>query len=196
MSPDRSFAEKIEHSKKKKETENDEDEYEDEDTDYYVQKLNNRKCSIHLTKQKRKRSRSNEEVPYTNNEPNEEVLYTNDYNNSGIKNDEWSENFNPAQMLEERIERSRKSNGGSGGRRGTIAFADELQDTLADLCKQMPSCPNINVDGTEENRQCEQTMDSSSDIKSILKQHSNENICEEIEGEYTRRFKMYIIQGR
>ena len=153
-------------SKKKTKTENDNGEYEDdteeyEDTNYCIQKSKDRKDSIDLARKKIQPSEANEEVQYTNDYNNDDIeedaQYDERKDNQWKYRDEGPENFTPAQMLEERIERSRKSNCGSGGRRGTIAFADELQDTLADHFKQIASYPDIIVDGTEgkKNSSCD-----------------------------------------
>ena len=86
--------------------------------------------------------------------------------NSIHDQDDDFESNDPAHLLQERIERSKRSKKGACGRRATIAFADELQVTLADHLKTF--------DTTEDkptNNALLSPVINTSDKKPILKQH-------------------------
>ena len=88
--------------------------------------------------------------------------------NSIHDQDDDFESNDPAHLLQERIERSKKSKKGACGRRATIAFADELQATLADHLKTF--------DTTEDkptNNALLSPVINTSDEKPILKQHGD-----------------------
>ena len=91
--------------------------------------------------------------------------YSSEYN----KDDE-DENDDPAQMLEERQKRCRQL--GAGGRRGTIAFEDELRATIKKDLKAEEDGILVNgIDKTTEEAAAFST--SSSEPKSILKTASD-----------------------
>ena len=152
------------------------------ETEYMIQKSLTRKDSIdaiYLAKHKRKISESQDEIE-CNNDPYDKKIKEDTLTES-TKYEEYdcdeSEENNPAQMLHERIERSKLNSSGTGARRGTIAFADELQATLADHFKHSDSSVDksgcnaiLNKDGIDKNETNMISAEPASDIKPILKQ--------------------------
>ena len=141
-------------------------------SDCNIQSLQTRKDSLHLTKLHH--SSSNETASRKYKESDKEVLnwvttHGNEKDSNHAEDDDFEIN-DPAQLLQERIERSKRNKKGAGGRRATIAFADELQATLVDHLKSFES--------HAEDNQGENSFLSPSSItsKPILKQHINDYI--------------------
>ena len=153
----------------------DEDDVESDSSaiDYEIESLKTRKDSLHLTKLQR--HPLCEKTSHEHNVLDEDNLILNvsrgttKYSNHD-ENDELETN-DPAQLLQERIERSKRNKKGAGGRRATIAFADELQATLAEHLKSHETTE----DKHEENGLLSPSMNSS-DVKPILKPHTNGEI--------------------
>ena len=146
--------------------------------------LQTRKDSLHLTKLHR--SSSNETTSRKYKESDKEVLkwvttHGNEKDSNHAEDDDFEIN-DPAQLLQERIERSKRNKKGAGGRRATIAFADELQATLADHLKSFES--------HAEDNHGENSLLSPSSItsKPILKQHINDYI----ESTFRIKYEKYL----
>ena len=148
----------------------DDDESDSSLTDYQIESLKTRKDSLHLTKLQR--HPLSQKTSYGQNVLDGETLIPNgtqgNTESSNHENNDEFETNGPAQLLQERIERSKRNKKGAGGRRATIAFADELQATLAEHLK---TCE------TTEDKHAENGLLSpginSLDVKPILKQHVN-----------------------
>ena len=150
----------------------DDDESDSSISDCNIQSLQTRKDSLHLTKLHR--SSSNETASRKFKESDKEALdwvaaHGNEKDSNHAEDDDFEIN-DPALLLQERIERSKRNKKGAGGRRATIAFADELQATLADHLKSFES--------HAEDNHGENSLLSPSSItsKPILKQHINDYI--------------------
>ena len=123
--------------KRKKDSKKDEDhkEHEECQSDKSFEKpwAKKRKDSLYLAKLKRRTSNEEEEFKaedYDNDQGENETSF--DSNEKG----EY-DNDDPAGFLQSRIARSEQNNRAAGERRGTIAFADELQATLGDHFKDL-----------------------------------------------------------
>ena len=92
-----------------------------------------RKDSLYLAKLKRRTSNEEEEL---NVEDYNDDLGENESSFDGNEKDEYDSD-DPAGFLQSRIQRSEQNNRAAGERRGTIAFADELQATLGDHFKAL-----------------------------------------------------------
>ena len=91
---------------------------------------------MHLTPLSRTSSNgkaSNRKDVYGQENLNWDVSQGNIKNSNHDQDDDFETN-DPAQLLQDRINRSKRNKKGAGGRRATIAFADELQATLAVKC--------------------------------------------------------------
>ena len=129
-----------------------------------------RKDSLYLAKLKRRTSNDEEELKvedYDNDQGENETSF--DSNEKG----EY-DNDDPAGFLQSRIQRSEQNNRAAGERRGTIAFADELQATLGDHFKTLSESSGEK----KNNRGCQDIdcnhkdtqNDMINDVKPILKQ--------------------------
>ena len=168
-----------------------EEEYTDDDEDaepeFFARKSKLRKDSLYLAKTKRKTS--GDEIQHSKKASDYNVeadIYPEEHSDNDLDDNESED---PAHLLQERIKRSKKNKPGTGGRRGTIAFADELQATLADhfkaTCDPCPEKQNCNgsQQAPEEKKQHHaKTIESSLEVKPILKHASCQDICEDIEG--------------
>ena len=133
-----------------------------------------RKDSLYLAKLKRRTSNEEEEL---NVEDYNDDLGENDSSFDNNEKDEYDSD-DPAGFLQSRIERSEQNNRAAGERRGTIAFADELQATLGDHFKALSNsseekenksgCQDIRCN--HKNTQMTNGDDMPNDIKPILKQ--------------------------
>ena len=160
--------------KRKKQSKKDEDhkEHEECQPDKLFAKpwAKKRKDSLYLAKLKRRTSNDEEELKvedYDNDQGENETSF--DSNEKG----EY-DNDDPAGFLQSRIQRSEQNNRAAGERRGTIAFADELQATLGDHFKTLSESSG----DKKNNRGCQDIdcnhkdtqNDMLNDIKPILKQ--------------------------
>ena len=148
---------------------NDEDDESDSSTENCkFQNLKTRKDSLRLTSLSRTSSNgkaSNKKDVYDQENLNWDVSQGNAKNSYHDQDDDFESN-DPAQLLQERIERSKRNKKGAGGRRATIAFADELQATLADHLKSF----DTTEDKPSDNALLSPAINTS-DKKPILKQH-------------------------
>ena len=132
-----------------------------------------RKDSLYLAKLKRRTSNEEEEF---NVEDYNDDLGENESPFNGNEKDEYDSD-DPAGFLQSRIQRSEQNNRAAGERRGTIAFADELQATLGDHFKSLAdsSEDKKNKSGCQDtvcnhkNTQMTNGNDMLNDIKPILK---------------------------
>ena len=160
--------------KRKKQSKKDEDhkEHEECQSDKLFAKpwAKKRKDSLYLAKLKRRTSNDEEELKvedYDNDQGENETSF-----DSNEKNEYDSDD--PAGFLQSRIQRSEQNNRAAGERRGTIAFADELQATLGDHFKTLSESSG----DKKNNRGCQDIdcnhkdtqNDMLNDIKPILKQ--------------------------
>ena len=133
-----------------------------------------RKDSLYLAKLKRRTSNEEEEFnveDYDNDQGENETSF--DSNEKGEYDSD-----DPAGFLQSRIERSEQNNRAAGERRGTIAFADELQATLGDHFKTLADSSEEkkkksgcrDIDCNHKNTQMTNGNDMLNDIKPILKQ--------------------------
>ena len=133
-----------------------------------------RKDSLYLAKLKRRTSNEEEEF---NVEDYNDDLGENESSFDGNEKDQYDSD-DPAGFLQSRIERSEQNNRAAGERRGTIAFADELQATLGDHFKTLADsseekkkksgCQDIVCN--HKNTRMTNDNDMLNDIKPILKQ--------------------------
>ena len=160
--------------KREKHSKKDEDhkEHEECQSDKSFEKpwLKKRKDSLYLAKLKRRTSNEEEEFKvedYDNDQGENETSF-----DSNEKNEYDSDD--PAGFLQSRIQRSEQNNRAAGERRGTIAFADELQATLGDHFKTLSESSGEK----KNNRGCQDIdcnhkdtqNDMLNDVKPILKQ--------------------------
>ena len=137
---------------------------------YEIESLKTKRDSLHLTKLQRhplceKTSHGHNILNEDNSILNVAQGTTKYSNHDELDEFEISD---PAQLLQQRIERSKRNKKGAGGRRATIAFADELQATLAEHLKSHEATE----DKHEENSLLSPYINSS-DVKPILKPHTN-----------------------
>ena len=133
-----------------------------------------RKDSLYLAKLKRRTS--NEEEEFTVEDYNDDKG-ENESSFDGHEKDEYDSD-DPAGFLQSRIQRSEQNNRAAGERRGTIAFADELQATLGDHFKTLSDsseekknnsgCQDIHCN--HKNTEMTNGNHMLNDIKPILKQ--------------------------
>ena len=133
-----------------------------------------RKDSLYLAKLRRRTSNEEEEFNVEG--------YDNDQggNESSLNDNEKNEydDDDPAGFLQSRIQRSEQNNRAAGERRGTIAFADELQATLGDHFKALSDSSEEkknnsgcqDIDCNHKNTQTTNGDDMLNGIKPILKQ--------------------------
>ena len=160
--------------KRKKYSKKDEDhkEHEECQSDKSFEKpwAKKRKDSLYLAKLKRRTSNEEEEFKvedHDNDQGENETSF-----DSNEKNEYDSDD--PAGFLQSRIQRSEQNNRAAGERRGTIAFADELQATLGDHFKTLADSSgqkknNMGCQDIDCNHKDTQN-DMLNDIKPILKQ--------------------------
>ena len=175
---------------------NDEDDESDSSTENCKFKsLKTRKDSLHLTPLSRTSSNGktfNRRDVYDQGNLNWDVSQGNAKNSNHDQEDDFETN-DPAQLLQERINRSKRNKKGAGGRRATIAFADELQATLADHLKTF----DTTEDKPANNALLSPAIDTS-DKKPILKQYDYDDdesklrvICRKYDNGYRLNYSNY-----
>ena len=145
-----------------------------------------RKDSLYLAKLKRRTS--NEEEEFTVEDYNDDKG-ENESSFDGHEKDEYDSD-DPAGFLQSRIQRSEQNNRAAGERRGTIAFADELQATLGDHFKTLADsseekkkksgCQDIHCN--HKNTQITNGDGMLNDMKPILKQLPGSETLEGMNG--------------
>ena len=149
---------------------NDEDESDNSEPNYYIQQARGRRDSVVV--HRRRLSSGGGDMVSNIAAANDTKLFNESDSEESDKYDEF-ETDDPAQLLEARQKRSRQpSGGGAGGRRGTIAFEDELRATIKKNLSVERDC-NV-VDGIDKSQQkCATSTISTLEPKSILKTASD-----------------------
>ena len=132
-----------------------------------------RKDSLYLAKLRRRTSNEEEESKVEDHDTDQGE---NEGSFDGNEKDEYDSD-DPAGFLQSRIERSEQNNRAVGERRGTIAFADELQATLGDHFKTLSDSSGEkknnskcqDIDCNHKNTQMTNGNDLLNNIKPILK---------------------------
>lgn len=129
------------HHQNKDKSEEEDNIYDEKETEYYKKQSVKRKDSIFITKKRMSQEMNKMTRLYeTENEEEHDDPHLNNKNSSNEGyNGGQSENGDPAEMLEERLERSRKFC--AEQQRDVIVFEDELQDIVANEFNRSQSSP-------------------------------------------------------